>query len=222
MAKTRISKSKQSSRPALSTGRIAAAALDLVDREGLDGFSFRVLARALKCEAMSLYHYFPSKAHLFDAMLDIYLAEIPIPPVSLPWLDRLTMLAREFRLAALRHPGFFPFMSVHRLNTLSGLKFLSEVLAALESSGLPDEARARHFRALGYYLTGAALDETMGYAKGPSAAEPVSGEVVQREFPGVVAVGRFFAKSEHEATFEHGLQILLRSVAADAQSALQK
>jgi AcrR family transcriptional regulator len=38
---------------------------------------------------MSIYHYFPSKAHLMDALADRFVSLIPIRPADLPWQQRL-------------------------------------------------------------------------------------------------------------------------------------
>ena len=74
----------------LSRDRIAAAALALVDREGLTALSTRRLGDELGCEAMSIYHHFPSKAHLMDALLDLMLAEARVPAAhEEDWLERL-------------------------------------------------------------------------------------------------------------------------------------
>jgi AcrR family transcriptional regulator len=196
----------------LSTARIVAEALALVDGEGLEGFSYRILAKRLGCEAMSLYYYFPSKAHLFDAMLELCIGEVRLPDESLPWRPRLAQVARSFRAVALHHPGFFPYFALHRLNSRAGLGLLNALLQIFEATGLGAEARARSFRSFGYYIMGAGLDETIGYAKGPSAAEPVEDDVVARDFPAVTAVGPYFARAHHEATFEHGLDALLDGV----------
>ncbi len=63
---------------ALSRERIAAAAMALVDREGLPALSTRRLGDELGCEAMSIYHHFPNKAHLMDALVDLMLAEASV------------------------------------------------------------------------------------------------------------------------------------------------
>lgn len=210
-------KSKPRREP-LSAERIAAAALELIDEKGLDGFSYRTLAERLGCEAMSLYHYFPSKAHLFDAVVEIYLAEIPPIPDDLPWIERMRQMCWAYRAAALRHPGFFQFLSIYRMNGKAGLGFLERVLRIFEASGLPAESRARHFRAIGYYITGAALDEALGYAKGPSAAEPVAMDQARSDYPAIMAVGPWFAPEHHARTFEHGLEILLTAAVREVES----
>jgi AcrR family transcriptional regulator len=203
-------------KPQLSEAGIAAAALELIDEAGLEGFSFRTLAKRLGCEAMSLYHYFPSKAHLYDALIAQCIAEMTMPAPELPWIERLRLLAHEFRNLALRHPGFYLYFGLYRMNSRPALQLLNTLLVTFEESGLDDEARARHFRATGYYLTGAGLEEAMGYAKGPSAAEPVPGDVIARDFPAIVRVGRYFGPDYRQATFEQGLETLLAKVAEDA------
>lgn len=213
-----IRKKKPAKRAPLSATRIAEAALALIDREGLEGFSYRILARELACEAMSLYHYYPSKAHLYDAILDICLGEVEIPPPSVPWLERLRVYCHNIRNLALRHPGFFLYCAIHRLNNRQGLAFLNEVLSIFDHSGLSTELRARHFRAIGYYVMGAGLDESMGYIKGPTAVEPVSPEEARRDFPAITAVGAWFGREHHEATFSFGLETLLARLAADAEA----
>jgi hypothetical protein len=60
-----------------------------------------------------------------------------------------------------------------------------------------------------YYIVGGALDETSGYAKGPSTVKPLPEEVLARDYPEVVAVNPFFRPEHHEATFNLGLDVLL-------------
>ena len=60
------------------------------------------------------------------------------------------------------------------------------------------------FRAIGYYLAGAVLDETAGYSRGPSTVAPVPEEVVERDYPHVAASAAFFAPQAREVTFLAG------------------
>ncbi len=55
-------------REPLSRERIITAALELVDAEGLEGLTMRALGRRLGVEAMAIYHYFPNKSALLEAM----------------------------------------------------------------------------------------------------------------------------------------------------------
>lgn len=213
-AKTAGRKPRQSGyHQGLSRDGIAAAALGLVDRDGLDALSYRRLAEALGCEAMSLYHYFPSKAHLIDAVVDRVFGALEIPPPGSDWMERVRRAAWNYRAMALGHPKLYPLLAVHRLNTAAGVRKLDAIAGLFREGGLDDATAARLFRAVGYYLTGAALDETAGYAKGPSAAEPVSDAEVARDCPNLAAVGPYFKPQHFEQTFAAGLELLLESIA---------
>jgi AcrR family transcriptional regulator len=209
---------KPARREKLSRERIEEAALELIDRDGVDGFSTRKLAAELGCEAMSIYHYFPSRVHLTDALVDRFVGDVGLPDPGLPPLDRIRRVAMNYRKAALRHPNLYQVIATHRLNTPTGVRLINGVLEMFVALGFDVEMRARLFRVLGYYINGAALDETLGYAKGPSAAEPISDEAVARDFPEAAAVNPYFKAAHHEATFLAGLDILLKGI-ADAPKA---
>lgn len=202
----RVRERKQ--REPLSRERIEDAALDLIDREGLSGFSTRKLAAALSCEAMSIYHYFPSRTHLIDALVDRFLLAVGVADPALPPVERLKRLAHDYRAAAHRFSGLYEVIATHRLNTLAGIRFIDGVLRIFADLGFDIEMRARLLRIWGYYLNGAALDETMGYGKGPTAAEPVPEEDIRRDHPDVAAVNPYFKPPHYEATFELGLAML--------------
>jgi AcrR family transcriptional regulator len=200
-------------REPLSRERIEEAALKLIEEVGYADFSTRKLAAELGCEAMSIYHYFPSKAHLRDAILDRRVAAMPIPPRDLPWLERMRQIAIAYRASALSHPRFYEHAVLHRMNTATGLRMLENVLTVFIDAGFNEEMAARLFRAFGYYVAGAALDEAAGYARGHTAMEPVPDEVAAVEYPLVTAVNPYFKRAQHQATFDLGLEIMLDGIA---------
>lgn len=194
---------------ALSRERIEEAALTLIEQQGLEGFSLRKLAEALGCEAMSLYNHFPSKAHILDALVDRLIGSMEAPAPEADSMEKMQAIARAWRQLAHRHPRFFPFLALHRMNSATGLAFLERIMQTLQEAGFEPETAARLFRTVNYYLIGAALDETAGYGNGPSSLNPVSDDEVARTFPAIAAAGRFFSADEHERTFTFGLLRLL-------------
>ena len=196
----------------LTRERIIAAALALIERDGLARFSVRGLGAALHCEAMSLYHYFPSKAHLQDALVDHALAEVVTEPAESDPIERLRVMAYSYRAMAQRYPKLYQLLAVHRLNTPTGVRAIERVLQLVRDAAPDDRLAAQNFRVLGYYLTGAALDETAGYAKGPSAAVPVSDAYVAEHCPRLAAAAPYFQPVFWDSTFALGLESLLAAI----------
>jgi AcrR family transcriptional regulator len=213
-------RSKRAKQP-LSQERIEVAALELIEVEGLPQFSTRKLAAALHCEAMSIYHYFPSKDHLMDALVDRVMgAEMSVlAPEPANWRKQLEFMAREWRSLALHRPHFFGYLAMHRLNTPLALRWLDSIVGLFRALGLGDEYASRMFRAIGFYLTGALIEETAGYWRGHSTVEPLPDDVMEERYPNVVAVGPWFQEKHWEATFEFGLKVFIDSVERDLAAA---
>jgi len=201
-------------RAPLTRERILDAALAQIDRDGLPAFSLRGLGAALGCEPMSLYHYFPSKAHLQDALVDTALASLLTDSGDTDPLDRLRAMAQSYRALARRHPKLFPLIAVHRLNTPTGVRVIEQLLTLVHSAIDDERLAAQYFRVLSYYVTGAALDETAGYAKGPSAAEPVSDAYIAENCPRLASAARYHQSDWWNSTFELGLESLLAAMRA--------
>ncbi len=200
---------KKRARGRLSPDIIMDAAFEVIEKEGLDGFSTRKLAAVLGCEAMSIYHHFPSKAHLFEALVDRLIASLAIPTQDLPWRERMRMAMQDFRRIGRQHPSFAPFLVTYRMNSPACLTWLDGIIGLFLDAGFDRETAARLFRTTGYYLMGAILDETAGYARGPSATTTVSEEQMARDFPNVAQAGRYFGTGEFDATFTLGVEMLL-------------
>ena len=72
------------------------------------------------------------------------------------------------------------------------------------------------------HLTGAASDETSGYARGPSAAEPVDDAFIGRNCPRLASVARYFQQPEWDATFAFGLDALIAGFAVATEAPRQR
>ena len=203
----------------LSRAWIVDSALALVDEHGLPSLTFRRLGAALGCEAMSVYHYFPSKRHLLDALVEKTLEGVGEPPPELDPIARLRFLGHEYRAMAHRYPKLFPLAALHRLNMPAGVAFIERMLGHFRAAIPDDRTAAQVFRIFGYYVVGAALDETSGYAAGPSAAEPESDDYIARECPQLALSAPFFKAPWFESTFELGLEVLLKGI-EEARAAL--
>ena len=199
-------------RNALTRERIEIEALALIDAQGIEAFSTRKLGERLGCEAMSIYHHFPSKSHILDALVDRVLGGMPIPDKTQRPAERLRQFADGWRRISLQHPRFYLWLSLHQWNSATGVRFMSEMLACFTDAGLSEEMSVRGFRMLGYYVQGATLDESSGYAQGHSSLSPMPQEMLERDYP-LVANARQYSAPEHfDRTFDLGWDALVRAL----------
>src|SRR2546428_2486584 len=129
-------------RTTLSLERIAAAAVALIDGEGLDALSMRRLGAELGVEAMSLYRHFPSKAALLEAVVARLLAELPVPaPTAARWQDAFRALARAYRALLTRHPKAIPLLATLELSNSGSLGVAGAVMALFSAAGFDPRTR---------------------------------------------------------------------------------
>lgn len=89
----------------LSNERIVAAAIELLDREGLDAFSMRGLAAELGIASPTLYWHVASRAELLNQVADriVLQGRMGPPNDGEPWEEWLVRRARGYRDALLAH-----------------------------------------------------------------------------------------------------------------------
>lgn len=181
-------------RAPLTRERIVAAALELVDQQGLDALSMRRLGAALGVEAMSLYHHVDNKDDVLDGVLDRILAEVELPPDDGPWQDRVRALVRAWRKVALRHPEAFALVDTRPIRSVEGYAPLESAFRILSDAGMSPAA------ALDAFGVSAAL--VLGCVRQPPNS-------VESEADGAPSVDALRARYPNlaEALDEHGAAI---------------
>jgi AcrR family transcriptional regulator len=69
----------------ISRSRVVAAALEVVQADGIDGLSMRALAERLGVKAASLYWHVRDRRELLELLAEAILAEVPAPAAGLGW-----------------------------------------------------------------------------------------------------------------------------------------
>jgi TetR/AcrR family transcriptional regulator, tetracycline repressor protein len=148
-------------REPISKEAIVAAAIGLLDREGLAALSMRRLAEELGTGAASLYWHVGSKDGLLDLVLDQLISEVKIPDPDPPhWQEQLKEVAREQRRISLRHP-YIVRISIGRIPMgPNALLFSERVLAILRAGGLPPRLAVQGYLLLIATINGFTIDET--------------------------------------------------------------
>jgi TetR/AcrR family tetracycline transcriptional repressor len=126
------------SRERLTRERVVAAALAVVDREGLERLTMRALGRELGVDPMAAYHHLPNKAAILQGVVEAILAEIPrpSPDTVMPWPDGVRLVARSYRQALLAHPNALSVMSTQPILTPAGLQLIEAAAGLLVRGGL--------------------------------------------------------------------------------------
>lgn len=91
-------------RETLSREQIVAAALALLDEQGVGGLNMRKLADRLGAGTTSLYWHVQTKDDLIELVVDEVYGEVDVPAPGLAgWRNGVTLFAHSLRAAVLRH-----------------------------------------------------------------------------------------------------------------------
>ncbi|MEQ3549926.1 TetR family transcriptional regulator [Pseudonocardia nematodicida] len=195
--------------PLLSPASIVAAALAIIDAEGLEAFSLKRLARDMEVQAPSLYHHFPDKASILEEVARAIVLETPRPRRRDPedWIEYLVTQSLNFRRTVLRHANAAPVL----------LQFMPrEVLAPvyevsarlLADAGVPTHLQVLVLDALDRFTLGAALTEAM---KRPGTRREIFPHVDPAEEP---AMARAMAANRltPESLWAESIRTFLRGI----------
>ncbi|MGW2250347.1 TetR/AcrR family transcriptional regulator [Kitasatospora sp. NPDC001660] len=214
--------------PLLSRERIVAAALRLIDAEGLDALSTRRLATELSVSGPSLYNHFATKDELLDAVVDTVMGEVDLSmfgrPLEratggvptgaptgapTPWPDALRDWARSYRAALAAHPNIVPVLAQGPGRRPHALRLADAVFGHLVDAGWPRGQATRIGALMRYFVTGSAL---ASFAAGfPADAELYDAA----DYPHLGEAHRLAGHrgTVDEAAFETGLEALLDGLA---------
>jgi AcrR family transcriptional regulator len=92
-------------RDTLTREKIIAAAVDLLDTDGLEGFNIRALGRRLDSAATAIYWHVDGKDNLVSLAADQAWNEIALPdPAAAGWRDAAAAMAAGLHAMLVRHP----------------------------------------------------------------------------------------------------------------------
>ncbi|MFD4535347.1 TetR/AcrR family transcriptional regulator [Kitasatospora sp. NPDC059811] len=221
--------------PLLSRERIVAAALRLIDAEGLAALSTRRLATELSVSGPSLYNHVATKDELLDAVVDSVIGEVDLsmfgtpdgPPTATPtakpdgtpddaptatpsgrptpWPDALRAWARSYRAALAAHPNIVPVLAQGPGRRPNALRLADAVFGHLVEAGWPRGQATRIGALMRYFVTGSALASF-------AAGFPADAEVYDAaDYPHLGEAHRLAGHrgTVDEGAFETGLEALL-------------
>ncbi|MFG2333601.1 TetR/AcrR family transcriptional regulator [Streptomyces sp. NPDC048604] len=123
----------------LDRDRIVAAAIRMLDEEGLAKLSMRKLATELNVTAMSLYWYVDTKDDIIEYAVDTGYGEVDVEAVDAAgdWRDRIRVLALEYRRMLVRHPWMSTCAGQYLNIGPHAIAVGSKIQEAIRDTGLP-------------------------------------------------------------------------------------
>ncbi|HKS47665.1 MAG TPA: TetR/AcrR family transcriptional regulator C-terminal domain-containing protein [Amycolatopsis sp.] len=190
---------------------IAAAALAVLDREGLDGLSMRTVAAELGVGTMSLYRYVTDRGQLEGLVIELVLDKVDLTvPARAPAAKRLTVLAERARQAVGEHLAVVPLLLTHRHLSVASRRWGEAVLGVLTDVGFTGKRRVIAFRALLSYLLGTLQTTYFGPLSGGGTA--AMAELPVEDYPFLRDTARHAQRVTPDEEFHRGLEIVLRGL----------
>ncbi|MFF4962896.1 TetR/AcrR family transcriptional regulator [Streptomyces sp. NPDC001222] len=123
----------------LTEAGIYAAALRLIDADGVEALSMRKLATVLDANPMSLYYHVPNKEAVLRGVARMVGAQFrTVTLEDSPWQERLRLLATDFRTLAHRHPKLMAYSFSHQPDFIQREDpFLAALTTILGAAGVP-------------------------------------------------------------------------------------
>jgi AcrR family transcriptional regulator len=147
-------------RPRLTRELVLETAIRLADEGGIESLTMRKLAGELGVEAMSLYNHVANKGDLVDAIVDVVLSEVALPPATQDWDTAIRAYAIYAYEAFRRHPW-----ACHLSMTLSSsqsprvarLRYMEWLLGRLRDAGFSPDLTYDAYHAIDSHILGFTL-----------------------------------------------------------------
>ncbi|MFC5747219.1 TetR family transcriptional regulator [Actinomadura rugatobispora] len=195
--------------PLIRRAGAVAAAIEIIDTEGLDALSLPRLARHLNVRAPSLYHHFEDKSEILGAVVTTIVSETVVPRKPPPerWIDWFVQLSLNLRRVILRHRNAAPLLlQFPPRDMLADL--YEDAARFLHDSGVPADVHVQILDSMDTVVLGAVISEA---ARTPAARRAIFPNVDDERQP---TLARALASNEFTANqlFEEMIRSFLRGV----------
>ncbi|KQX70399.1 TetR/AcrR family transcriptional regulator C-terminal domain-containing protein [Streptomyces sp. Root1310] len=214
----------------LSRPLVLAAAVAVVDREGLAALTMRRLATDLGVEPMAIYRYTAGKEALLDGLVEAFFAEVnerlrtsaaqPAAPADVPaWHAELRRIAHAFASVVHLHPELLPVVATRPLAVPVArrpkpmLQLTEHILAVLSRAGFDDATALAIYRAFAAWNLGCLLVDKRQVVDDPDEPDLMLRLGLHRlpaaQFPRLRALVPHLAEYDDEQELLAGLDSLL-------------
>ncbi len=206
-------------RPSLvEPAEIVSAATDMIERDGLEGFSMRPLAKQLGVWPTTIYNHFDGKEAVLDEVADHFLDSIPLPsPDALSWDEWLEHFAAAVYRAWTAHPRLLAVVMTRPGRGDSIARMLDVFLGVLRTAGFAAEEAHSAWHTVQNHLFGEV------YQVAQWGTEPKTGRASARigdrdasAYPTLAEWGHVLDECDRTEEFQIGMRIIIRGLSEHA------
>jgi AcrR family transcriptional regulator len=218
-ARPPVSRRERPAKPALTREGIVAAAVGVMQNEGLDRVTMRRLAQELDTGAASLYVYLRNTAELHAAMLEQLLGQVDLSPVTAAgdWRDRLIKILSSYTSILFEQPGLAQSVLVTRPSGPAYLSLAEGILALLSAGGVPPARAAWAVDILLHFATSTAAEQGTRHRAAAAEEEVDALAAALREapagtFPQIAALGAELMSGTGPDRLIWGFNVLINGI----------
>jgi AcrR family transcriptional regulator len=187
---------------ALTAPRILDAALEVIDRHGLDGLTMRALADSLGVTATALYYHFTGRDQLLNALIERQTAKLVTgSSTSGTWDARIRALLVDTVDELTRHPNLAVWIITTQARQPAVLQLHDTILGILLEAGFAPADAVQAKGILFRYL--------IGHLVLANAPEGPRGKQTPRRYEHLRSVGAEADGIDRSILFHNGLDAIL-------------
>ena len=203
-------------RAPLTRERVLLAAIELADRDGIEGLSMRKLGQELGVEAMALYRHVRDKDDLLDGIIEVVVGQIGRPKPGPDWTTLIRRQVMEARRVMLRHPWARRVLEERGTTGPAVLAYIESILAILHDGGFSLDLAHHTMHVLGSRFFGFTQDVFEESSEGPSTeADAVAMGAMAATFPRITELATSVSHEgvlgacDDDVEFAFGLDLIL-------------
>jgi AcrR family transcriptional regulator len=205
----------QPTSPRLTLVQMLDEATAIVETDGLDGLTMRKLATRCGVSPMALYGYVRTREELVAALIDRYLAEIPLPDVEhLVWQEQVAAVFRAVNRAFEAHPVLSEIIGRQSMDSIAFYRGAEIALRALRRAGLSERSSVGALDALTSFVTGFAQRKAERRLRSTQSAARLGAirKLPPGEFRTVIELAGQLVSWDSERHFEDGLGMVIGGI----------
>lgn len=193
---------------AIDADVILDAAACLIETQGVEAFSMRVLAERIGVAVTSIYWHVGGRDALFDSLIDRLLTEMAALPMEgdSP-VSRIAALARNQRRLLIRHQHLLAIAHERDCTPMLFLPVQQKLAAELAELGITGRRAALVLRAVQVHVISSAVMQ-FSAVRGPRHQEE-DPSLWTTDWPDQALVKALQSPTDYDAVFDYGLDAML-------------